>query len=536
MTPTTVESPGAAAAGQPASPGGSAAAWFTRHHRLLGWVGPLLVGALAAVLRLVELGRPARIMFDETYYAKDALAQLLFGYARTFAEDADELIMSGEVDPLDPESGLFEDTASFVVHPPAGKFFIGLGIHALGMEPTGWRLASALAGVITVILVARAGSRLFRSTLLGCAAGLFVAVDGLSIATSRTALLDGILAMFVVAAFACLLVDRDHSRTALATWARTRTYAGHPLGDGPLLGWRPWRLAAGVMLGLACATKWSGIYVVAVFGLMTVLWGISARRAVGITSPSLNSLLRDGPVAFVTIVGSAVVTYVVSWWGWITSSNAWARDWAATRPADGLAGLLPDWVRSLWHYHDRIWNFHTTLTNEHTYESSAWTWLYLGRPVLFEYQSLDRDEQGCAADGCSQTVLALGNPALWWGGCLALVVCLAYWLLRRDWRAGAILAGMVATWAPWLLYPERTTFSFYAAVMAPFIALAVAYALGRLIGTPDAPVGRRAAGIAVAGMYVVVLVVLAARFYPIYVGEVIPYDQWRNLMWFDSWI
>ncbi len=34
--------------------------------RLWGWLGTLFVGAVAAVLRLVDLGRPNRLVFDET--------------------------------------------------------------------------------------------------------------------------------------------------------------------------------------------------------------------------------------------------------------------------------------------------------------------------------------------------------------------------------------------------------------------------------------------------------------------------------------
>ncbi|NEE00365.1 phospholipid carrier-dependent glycosyltransferase [Phytoactinopolyspora halotolerans] len=494
-----------------------------------GWLGPLLVSAVAAVLRLIDLGRPNRIIFDETYYAKDALSQLEFGYTRQAVEDADEMIIEGNLD-------VFTDEPSFVVHPPAGKFLIAQGIRLLGMEPAGWRLATALAGVITVFLVARVGRRLFRSTLLGCTAGLLLAVDGLAIATSRTAILDGLLAMFVVAAFACLLVDRDRSRSALADWTDRRVAAGLPLGDGPLIGWRPWRLAAGLMLGLACATKWSGLYALAVFGLMTVLWEIGARRAAGVRSPALNSLLRDGPVAFVTIVGSTLVTYVVTWWGWIFSDNGWGRNWAADNPATGLGRLVPDWLRSLVYYHGEIWRFHNGLTDDHTYESNAWTWLYLGRPVSFDYQGLDQGQAGCEVERCSQEVLALGNPVLWWGACVALIACLLFWFLRRDWRAGAILAGVTATWVPWLFYVERTTFAFYAAAIVPFLALAVAYGLGLILGKPDDSAQRRAVGVAIAGGFVLVVVVVAAWFYPIHVDQVIPYDDWRQRMWFDTWI
>ncbi|MBD0293480.1 MAG: phospholipid carrier-dependent glycosyltransferase, partial [Jiangellaceae bacterium] len=489
------------------------------HDGAWGWLGSLFAGAVAALLRLVDLGRPAKLMFDETYYAKDALSLLRFADARSFVEGADEKILAGDLD-------VFTDQPSFVVHPNVGKWLIALGIRLAGMEPVGWRLAPALAGVITVIVVARAGRRLFRSTLLGTTAGLLIAVDGMSITLSRTAILDGLLAMFVAAAFACLLVDRDWARARYAAALR----AGQPLPSP--LAWRPWRLAAGILLGLACGTKWNGLYVLAVFGVMTVLWELSARRVAGDRAPVRTALLADGPVAFLTMLGSAAVVYVASWAGWIAGDNGWSRQWAASNPASGLAAWLPDWVRSLWHYHGEMWHFHSTLQAQHDYASDAWSWLLLTRPVSFDYTGLERGEQGCDVDQCSQAVLALGTPVLWWGACLAVLVCEWMWLARRDWRPGAILAGVLATWVPWLFWPGRTTFAFYAVVIAPFLVLAVTYVLGLILGPPGADRRRRTIGAAIAGGYVLLVVVVAAWFYPIHVDAVIPYDEWLRHMWF----
>lgn len=497
--------------------------------RLWGWIGTLFVGAVAAVLRLVDLGRPNRLVFDETYYAKDAFALLKFGDSRGFVEGADDMIIAGDLN-------IFTDEPSLVVHPPAGKWLIAGGIQLLGMEPAGWRLAVALAGVVTAMLVVRAGRRLFRSTLLGSLAGLLLAVDGLSIATSRIALLDGILAMFIVGAFACLLVDRDYARRKYAEWSADLAIGAERTDLGPLVAWRPWRIAAAVLLGLACATKWSGVYALAAFGLLTVVWEIGARKAAGAPSPWAGAFLKDGPVAFLTIVPVAIVTYVATWWGWIVGDNGQSRHWAEDNPSSGVGALLPDWVRSLWHNHAEILGSHQNITEDHPYESHASGWLLLLRPVLYDYESLERGEQGCEVNECSQAMLALGTPLLWWGGCVALLVCVWMWLVKRDWRAGAILSGMLATWVPWLFFTERTTFAFYAAAIAPFVVLAVAYALGLLIGPRDASSTRRMVGAALAGAYVLCTIALAAWFYPIHVDEVIPRDAWEARMWFNRWI
>ena len=61
---------------------------------LRGWIGPLLVTVLAGLLRFVDLARPDAIIFDETYYVKDALALLRFGYEREAVDGADDMILA----------------------------------------------------------------------------------------------------------------------------------------------------------------------------------------------------------------------------------------------------------------------------------------------------------------------------------------------------------------------------------------------------------------------------------------------------------
>ena len=41
------------------------------------------------------------------------------------------------------------------------------------------------------------------------------------------------------------------------------------------------------------------------------------------------------------------------------------------------------------------------------------------------------------------------------------------WALRRDWRAGAILAGLAAGYLPWFDYQNRTIYTFYAVAFVP---------------------------------------------------------------------
>ncbi|GGO88443.1 dolichyl-phosphate-mannose--protein mannosyltransferase [Wenjunlia tyrosinilytica] len=497
---------------------------------LIGWGVPLLVTVFAGLLRFWHLGSPHAVIFDETYYAKDSWSLLHLGYEGTWpdAKAANAEILG------DPQRIPLESTASYIVHPPVGKWMIAMGEWMFGLTPFGWRFVPALLGTLSVLMVCRIGRRLFRSTALGCLAGALMAVDGLHFVMSRTALLDIVVMFWVVAAFGCLLVDRDKARARLAR-ALPNGLPDDETASRLRLGVRPWRIAAGVCLGLAAGTKWNGLYVLMAFAVMTVLWDMGARRTAGARQPFRAALLRDAPLAFSSLVPVAIGVYIASWVGWFATGKGYFRDWANTHPSS-LPGFL-DPLRSLWHYHAQMYDFHTGLHTPHTYQSNPWSWLLVGRPVSYFYESAKPGKDGCAGPGeCAREVLAIGTPLLWWTSILALAYMLFRWALRRDWRAGAILCGVAAGYLPWFMYQSRTIFYFYAVVFVPFLCLAVAMAIGALVGSLRASERRRMWGSVAAGVLVLLIVWNFIYFFPLFTGDAIPMDAWRNRMWLETWI
>ncbi|MEG8279384.1 dolichyl-phosphate-mannose--protein mannosyltransferase [Streptomyces sp. AHA2] len=509
--------------------------------RWSGWIGPLLVTLLAGVLRFWNLGSPRAVIFDETYYAKDAWALVHRGFEVNWAKNANDLVLSSGGNVKLPTD------AAYVVHPPVGKYVIGLGELLFGFDPFGWRFMTALLGTLSVLLLCRIGRRLFRSTFLGCLAGALMALDGLHFVMSRTALLDGVLMFFVLAAFGCLLVDRDRARARLAAAlpvdADGRVRPDRHTAETARLGWRPWRWAAGLMLGLAIGTKWNGLYMLAAFCVMAVLWDVASRRVAGARHPYSAVLRRDTGLAFVATVPVALVTYLASWTGWFLSptdgSGGYFRNWAATDGKGGSWTFLPDWLRSLWHYEHQVYEFHVGLSSPHTYQSNPWSWLVLGRPVSYFYESPAPGKDGCPVDAgekCAREVLALGTPLLWWVACFAVLYVLWRWFFRRDWRAGAIACGIAAGYLPWFMYQERTIFFFYAVVFLPFLCLAVAMLLGAIVGPPRSADTRRVAGATAAGVLVLLIAWNFVYFWPLYTGQAVPIDDWRSRMWLDTWV
>ena len=307
-----------------------------RLDRRTGWAATLAVTALAGLLRLWHLGEPHKFLFDETYYAKDAWSLLHHGYTTGYVAGADNKILTGKVE------GIFEQAPTMIVHPEVGKWLIALGEGLFGMDPFGWRVAAAVVGTLSVLLMIRLVRRLTGSTLLGCTAGLLLTFDGLHFVMSRVALLDVFVSLFLLAAVAALVADRDWSRQRMARAVPIDWLAG-PRDWGPLRGlwFRPWRLLAGVMFGLAVATKWNALFPLAAFGLLVWAWDTGARRALGVRRAWLRSAIVDAAPAFVHLVVVAFVVYVASWTGWLAHAREQLAGGRLIRPASTYVGPMP---------------------------------------------------------------------------------------------------------------------------------------------------------------------------------------------------
>ncbi|MGH3261281.1 MAG: dolichyl-phosphate-mannose--protein mannosyltransferase, partial [Trebonia sp.] len=420
----------------------------------------------------------------------------------------------------------------YVVQPEVGKLLIAVGEWLFGLTSLGWRVAPALFGTLAVLVMCRVARRLTRSTLLGCVAGLLLALDGLEFVLSRTGILDIFLMFFVLAAFGALLVDRDVSRARLAEAVVLRP------GDeaGPELGIRKWRVAAGILIGLAGATKQDAVWYVFAFIGLCVAWDIGARRTADLRNYVRGALVRDGKWLPLTLGVIPLVTYVLTWMNWLVTGTGYNRDYAQ---AHGVNIPIISPLYSLFNYHTQIVQFMTGLHSTHPYMSQPWDWFVLSRPVAFFWNSYtDPSGLHVAKAGTTgpwvQEVLAIGNPAIWWVSIPVMVFCLGWWATRRDWRAGAALLCIAAGWATWLPFVSRTKFYYYALEFEPFLIICIVLCLGLILGAASASRVRRAIGAALAGIYVLAVLVLFWYFYPILAGKIIPYSDWLSHMWYTG--
>jgi dolichyl-phosphate-mannose-protein mannosyltransferase len=461
------------------------------------WLALALVTVGAAVLRLAGLTTPAGLVFDEIFYARNACQFVLAG-AQCGIDD----LVSG-------------------AHPPLGNWLIGIGIKVFGFDEFGWRVASAVAGTLSVALLYVLVRRLLAAgqgapaaaTIGATAAAALLATDFLHLVQSRVAMLDSLVTLFVIAAVLFVTLDAG----------RRRGTKGEDL-DAPswlrrlALG-RPWRLAAGVALGSATAVKWSGGYVALGVLALVIIWETAASIEPGggdrpaqerrSWPAAFGAAFRREAVPTMVLLGLVpLALYVASYTGRV-HGELLALPW---REGSFWRGILDHQLAML--------RFHIGLAGDHPYESAPWSWLMLKRPVAYSF---------AVEAGSYREILAIGNPLTWWAGALALVAVGVRWA-----RSGAapgdpavvILVASLSTYLPWLILSGSRTqvFIWYLLPTIPFLYAA--------LGLLAAPAWSSVAGRVATGVAALAVAASFVFFLPVLTAQPLTPDAWRMRIWF----
>ena len=493
------------------------------------------MAAIAGGIRFWHLSQPSDLVFDEIYYPKVACI---------YAGWSDDVCLIKSSDEHYWRTNKW-DVGSWV-HPPLGKWMIAMGIKMFGMRAFGWRFMSALEGTLIAVMVALMAQLLWGRPLWTFLAGLLLAVESLNVVMSRVGLLDIHLEFWIVLGYLFLLLDRR--------WIDRRTPPDPeplevPDGEGetvtvtprwtgvasPL--WRPWRFAAGAALGAACAVKWSAITALVAAGVLSYIWETSRRRRGDATRGraffQAFTMETFGVTLAFLLLPAAV--YVATWIPWFHHFG-----WSAS---------------AFWQDHLEMWRYHAGLkefaldtkshqyTPTHPYYSRPWTWLPMVRPVnFFENQT----------GGSIRQIIAIGNPAIFWGTIWAAPYTAYAWWRKRDWRAGFILVPFLLQYLAW--FPvARPQFFFYVLPCTPFMVLGLVYALrdasdARLVQRDkqtgevalDPETGKPAISQLhpyrpVAWIVVILAFGLFLWFWPVLSASPISQTHWKSIVWFQRW-
>jgi dolichyl-phosphate-mannose--protein O-mannosyl transferase len=425
---------------------------------------PLLVVLAAAGIRIWGLGQPAQPYWDETYYIYDANAYLGGGYG---------------IDVDTPPEVRIAAEGTWV-HPPLGKWMIALlGVGPFGLHPLGWRVPSVVFGVAGVLLLYLLALELWGSVWWAGLAGSLLALDGLHIVQSRLATLDIFVTTFITAGLLFLAMDRNRAPAAEPRRRLVDRLFGSPL-----------RLGSGLMFGAAVATKWVGLFALAFGAGLCLVWVLRGS----------DRARRSRAAAVGTVAASFVLVpllvYLLSYGAFFYQHGAAVHDFVTLQV--------------------RMFEYHRHHTQVQPQNSLPWTWPLLLHPIRY-YGT----EEGDAV----RRVMALGNPALWWGF-LALVPAAVIGAIRRPgWQDALVLGGFGALYLPWL-FVGRSQFIFY---LLPAVPLMCLTAVAGLRGLP-ARVARPAAIV-----FASVVLLTAAAFLPVWIGSTVSRSWIQHLRLLPAW-
>jgi dolichyl-phosphate-mannose--protein O-mannosyl transferase len=320
-------------------------------------------------------------------------------------------------------------------------------------------MLSTLAGTGTVVGIYWALWLMTGRVATAAIGAVLVAVNGLVFVHARIAMLDPFLTLFLVLALVALI------------------RASRRMSTARLIG-------CGLLLGLATAVKWTAVPYVALACAMLLLIGWrQGGLALAIRAPLLAG-------------GTAILVYFVTF-----LPLAFLKE-----------GAVP--VESVGWFQLEMLKLQTMRLPPHPYQSSWWQWPLMLRPIWYFYEP---------DQGVQRGVLLIGNPAVLWGGLVAVAACLALGMRRGGgWMLGSALL-WVFSLAIWIVIPKSLGFFYYYQMSAIWLCLCLALILERLPGW-----GRWA--------YLALALALFAWFYPILSAMALPDPQaFSRWMWLDSW-
>ncbi len=418
-------------------------------------------------------------------------------------------------------------------HPPLGKVLIMLGIQLFGMTPFGWRFVPALFGVLMVPLMYLMAKQLFRKSTLALIGAFLLTADAMHFTQSRFATLDAIAVFFIMMMYLFMFRYAQMSFYHQKLW---RTLI-------PLM-------LSGVMMGLAIAVKWIGVYgaVGLAFIFFFTLW--ARWREYRYAKQNLRTLDMDGRrVAqravkqFARATVATLFTCVIFFIAVPLVIYYFSYYWHML-PSGGLS------IERVWAAQRSMLSYHSGPGLEHSFSSMAIEWPLIVKPMWY-YSGTAYLEEGMVS-----SISCMGNPIVWWGGLLALFWVTAKlfaggrddrlrpsgrfrllpWSVEQWSRLGAggqldrrylfIVVGFLSQYLPWA-FVTRSTFIYHYFASVPFIILAT-------VAVFESVRKRSMRAYKITSyLYCGAALLLFIAFFPLLSGLPAPREYVKYLRWFD---
>ncbi len=341
----------------------------------------IAVLAISFLLRIWRIDYPNIFVFDEVYYPYTA-----------------QQYLKGNSDAWLWDTKAPDDKAYNWVNPPLAQEIMAGSMFILrSQDAWAWRLPSVLLGTLCIYLVYILGKLLFKIERVALLSALIFSIDGLNFVNSRIGMLDIYLVTFILMS-SIFFIKRKFFLSA-------------------------------IFLGLALGSKWTAVYLLALYILLLFKYRLSKKIPI-----------------YILVVP---IIYVLIYLPFFLTGHT-----------------LSQFVELL----RQEWSYHTNLTSVHDYASPWWSWPLTLYPVWY---FVDYQKDNIA------NIFASGNQVVFWLGSIAIIKTGWDYFKTRAENLLVILLMFFALWLPWSLSP-RLMFFYYFSPSVPFLSLALGYQIHKL--------------------------------------------------------
>ena len=380
-------------------------------------------------------------------------------------------------------------------HPPLGKTLISLGISIFGMNPFGWRFIGTLMGVLLVPIIYLLALKILKRSNFAFIAAFLLSFDFMRTAQTRLATIDTYSVFFTLLMYYFMF-----------DYFTKRSY------DMPF--WKSMLplFLCGICFGLGAASKWTSIYsgvgLAILFFISKICEAYDVRTGRTKKYTAGSWLVRN----FLPTCGMCVIFFI------LIPIGIYVLSYLPYMPSNPDKSLIDVVIEN----QKYMYNYHSGLNATHPYQSSWYSWIIDLRPIYY-YSSGDAG----LASGMRASVASFGNPAIWWVGLGCLPAAVYFTWKRREKAMLVAFIGYACQLFPWILV-TRCTFIYHYFTSVPFLIIMIAYVIKCLY--EDKIIGKPTVFI-----YLGIVLVLYAFFYPVLIGLPVKSDYISGLRWFNTW-
>ena len=428
-------------------------------------------------------------------------------------------------------------------HPPLGKLIISIPMLILGFSPFSSRLMGNIIGILLIPVFYILVKRIFKNRKWATFGALLMMFDCFHFVHTRITLIDGIQILFILLSIIFMKDYLDLKREAPFKYKAYNLFL------------------SGFFIGCAISTKWNACY--AALGLAIVFF-IHLLKYYNITLKGILKTIKEyanftniilflnfifaipfslyfityafvnpnsakitlmlyilivilGIVIkfiskdkylfklFLVCIGSFIITPLIIYIGSYLISPPLAH-------YNGSLSGIGDMTKMMYDYHSK-------LVATHNFSSKWYQWPIMYKPVWFYVQEMGYN--------LKQTIVDIGNPAIWWFGIATFIFTFIRTLIKKDKVGILIVVFALATYIPYI-FISRLMFMYHYFITLPFIMLSIVAFMKWLTEKT-----KKNTFIVV---YLILVIAIFIMFYPIISGMTVSDHYVQSLKWLNSWV